>query len=104
MKRKPEKAQDVYKRLAACFTDKMTGTGMDLDARITKVVLCLLFLFAAGNGYGQDSTELAKKTQNPVADMISVPVQSNFNFGVGPADGWTMGVRSAHEQHLVICR
>jgi hypothetical protein len=27
--------------------------------------------------------DLAKKTQNPVADLISVPLQSNFNFGAG---------------------
>jgi len=33
----------------------------------------------------QDSSaeELAKKTQNPVADLISVPLQNNFNFGAG---------------------
>ena len=30
--------------------------------------------------------ELAKKTQNPVADLISVPLQSNFNFGAGSRD------------------
>jgi hypothetical protein len=29
-------------------------------------------------------SELAKKTQNPVADLISVPIQNNFNFNVGP--------------------
>ena len=34
-----------------------------------------------------DSTEeLAKKTQNPVADLISIPFQSNFNFPAGPRD------------------
>jgi hypothetical protein len=27
--------------------------------------------------------ELAKKTQNPVADLISVPMQNNWNFGAG---------------------
>jgi hypothetical protein len=27
--------------------------------------------------------ELAKKTQNPVANLISVPLQNNFNFGAG---------------------
>ncbi len=27
--------------------------------------------------------ELAKKTQNPVADLISVPFQSNWNFSAG---------------------
>jgi hypothetical protein len=33
-----------------------------------------------------DATELAKKTQNPVADLISVPFQSNFNFDTGEKD------------------
>jgi hypothetical protein len=28
--------------------------------------------------------ELAKETQNPVANLISVPFQNNFNFDVGP--------------------
>ncbi len=27
--------------------------------------------------------DLAKQTQNPVADLISVPLQNNFNFGTG---------------------
>jgi hypothetical protein len=31
-----------------------------------------------------DETILAMQTQNPVADLISLPVQNNFNFGVGP--------------------
>jgi hypothetical protein len=30
------------------------------------------------------TSDLAKAAQNPVADMISVPFQSNFNFHVGP--------------------
>jgi len=28
----------------------------------------------------ESETDLAKKTQNPVADLISVPFQNNFNF------------------------
>ena len=32
----------------------------------------------------QTAEELAKKTQNPVADLISVPIQNNLNFGLGP--------------------
>ena len=41
-----------------------------------------------GGGASQeaDASDLAKKTQNPVSDLISVPFQSNFNFGVGPDD------------------
>ena len=34
----------------------------------------------------ESATELAKKTQNPVADLISVPFQSNFDFGTGEKD------------------
>jgi hypothetical protein len=30
--------------------------------------------------------ELAKKLQNPVASLISVPIQNNWDFGIGPAD------------------
>lgn len=32
----------------------------------------------------QSTEDLAKKTQNPVADLISVPFQSNFNLNAGP--------------------
>jgi hypothetical protein len=33
-----------------------------------------------------NSDELRKAAQNPVANLISVPVQNNNNFGIGPAD------------------
>ena len=45
-------------------------------------VVALLF----SQALAQDETELAKKTQNPVADLISMPLQSNFNFGAGLRD------------------
>jgi hypothetical protein len=32
----------------------------------------------------QDPSELAKAVQNPVANLISVPLQNNINFDVGP--------------------
>jgi hypothetical protein len=31
-----------------------------------------------------DTAALAKATQNPVASLISVPLQNNGNFGIGP--------------------
>jgi hypothetical protein len=37
----------------------------------------------AATGGGDD---LQKATQNPVASLISVPIQSNSNFGIGPYD------------------
>lgn len=34
----------------------------------------------------EDSEDLQKATQNPVASLISVPLQNNSNFGIGPFD------------------
>ena len=31
-----------------------------------------------------DAAALAKKAQNPIASMISIPIQNNTNFGIGP--------------------
>ncbi len=34
---------------------------------------------------GDKEEELAKATQNPVASLISVPIQNNLDFGIGSA-------------------
>jgi len=34
----------------------------------------------------EEAEKLLKETQNPVASLISVPVQNNTNFNLGPAD------------------
>jgi hypothetical protein len=39
---------------------------------------------AAAAPGGDDTAALAKATQNPVASLISVPLQNNGNFGIGP--------------------
>lgn len=41
---------------------------------------------AASPASAQDATALAKAAQNPIADMISLPLQSNTNFNVGPLE------------------
>ena len=39
--------------------------------------------------------KLAKETQNPIANLISVPFQNNFNFGIGPNDAtqWVLNIQ-----------
>lgn len=47
-------------------------------------VAVLLMLAVSAMGQEASEEELAKATQNPVGDLISVPFQNNMTFGVGP--------------------
>jgi len=60
-----------------------------LFSAISLVGLLLLPLGIGGEALAQEQvteseTELAKKTQNPVADLISIPLQNRTLFGIGP--------------------
>ena len=58
---------------------------MSPKKRFRVIGLCITaMLIAAPIWAGDDATELAKKTQNPIADLISVPFQNNTNYGYGP--------------------
>ena len=50
-------------------------------AAVTFTTLCTMPVFA------QDSDALAKAAQNPIASMISLPIQSNTNLNVGSGKG-----------------
>ena len=50
---------------------------------LAAVILLSAGLFAQTD---QETVDLAKKTQNPISDMISLPFQNNTNFGIGPHD------------------
>ena len=47
-------------------------------------MIMLTLLWSADICTAGTNADLAKQTQNPVADLISVPVQNNLNFGLGP--------------------
>lgn len=52
-----------------------------------KVVLASLAMLAIPVMGQMDEEDLAKVAQNPMADLISLPLQNNFDFGVGPENG-----------------
>ena len=64
-----------------------------MDRRIGLMIsLAGLLLLPLGSGcealaeekVHESATELAKKSQNPVANLISIPLQNRMNFGIGP--------------------
>jgi len=51
------------------------------------VIISLLFSICLHSiAFSQSETDLAKKTQNPLSDLISLPFQNNFDFNIGPND------------------
>jgi hypothetical protein len=59
---------------------------------LSKILCGTIFLLVTmGVACAEDETELAKKTQNPVADLISLPLQNNFNFDTGDDCVITLG-------------
>ena len=59
--------------------------------RITSAIPLLIWVSALALGQsastagaGSSTEDLQKATQNPVASLISVPLQNNTNFGIGP--------------------
>ena len=66
---------------------RMGGVGTQWwMARLLAVSTAVLALVAVSAAQPAREEELAKETQNPVSELISVPFESNFNFGVGPND------------------
>lgn len=51
-----------------------------------RVIHFFLVLFISAPLYAQDSQDLAKKLQNPVSDLVSIPLQFNYDENLGPDD------------------
>ena len=56
---------------------------------MNRISCCLLILALLPHNPAlaqSSAAELARKAQNPVADLISVPFQLNWNFDAGPLE------------------
>lgn len=48
--------------------------------------LCLL---AAAASAGAAESDLAQELTNPIADLVTLPIQMNYDQGIGPSDDGT---------------
>jgi hypothetical protein len=55
--------------------------------QVSTLALVALALSAGAALADDANADVAKQLQNPVADLISVPIQNNFDFGGGPVGG-----------------
>ncbi len=55
-------------------------------ARVAGTLFAAALGFGGGPGAAQSGGSLQEAAQNPIADLISVPFQNNFNFGTGERD------------------
>ena len=61
-----------------------SGSGVERRAGFWLSMLCVLVpLWHSAPANAEDSPEIAKQAQNPIASLISVPFQNSATFGVG---------------------
>lgn len=59
---------------------------VDRIGRVVVLGATLAALLGPVGARAEDATELAKKVQNPIGSLISLPFESNFNFENGTDD------------------
>jgi hypothetical protein len=72
---------------ATCMMALGSAQGQPLPSGVAPPLMAPAASAEPNPAAGESATDLAKKLQNPIGDLISVPFQSNTNFNVGPHKG-----------------
>jgi hypothetical protein len=66
------------------------------------IILAFLVLTISTTAMADDQEDLAKESQNPIGNIISLPFENNFDFGVGPEDAvvYTLNLKPVYPLNL----
>lgn len=67
------------------IVDKMSACKFGITI---KFLLFVLLLIPSGSKAQKSGDDIAKQLANPIASLVSVPFQNNFQFGIGGQDGY----------------
>ena len=65
-----------------------------VDTAIMAMVTCIVLTFAK-IAIADEQEDLAKESQNPIGNIISLPFENNFDFGVGDEDAFVYSLVSS---------
>lgn len=87
-------------RQRAIFGEPMKVGFVNVLAGLTVAAIAALSVTSAA--HAQQEENLRVTSQNPIGDLISVPLQNNFNFDVGHSDntGYVLNIQPVYPIHL----
>ena len=99
--KKAERRTPAKTGLGVRIGSKTPRKGKPMRYLILSIIGLMFFspMAEAQEGGGED---LAKQAQNPLADIISMPLQWNTDFGIGPHDreAYTLNIQPIYPVHL----
>jgi len=76
----------VTEQRAVGSDQRMRTIRRSLRRLLTGLLALMAWLALPAGVAAQSAEELARQTQNPVASLVSVPLQGNWDFGIGDRD------------------
>ncbi|MEM0990977.1 MAG: hypothetical protein AAGK00_19080 [Pseudomonadota bacterium] len=80
----------VGSRLLSCFQNETPVTRIITRSSAFAICLAIATATSVSSGERPTTAEISQKLSNPISDLNTVPIQTDFDQGFGPNDGWRL--------------